>query len=234
MFPFLIFPARDLNFSFQILPDRVPGGFQGLGGFAQIIVVFIENPFHVQTDRRIQFVRDFGCRRGSEAGRHLFVFGQKTGEILFVQHAGTFQKIEQFSDVARIIVGFQRFDLLRFQPVLVLFQPVAVGDLVDVTFMFPKRRNSNLHYIQAMEEVFPELCGSVHSNLFAGLNGAAPSGKCSGGQQKMLDLLTGGPQTLEQLVAAAGLGIGEASVMLLELQMKGFVQMNAAQQYFLI
>jgi len=85
-----------------------------------------------------------------------------------------------------------------------------------------------------LEEVFPELCGSVHSNLFAGLNGAAPSGKCSGGQQKMLDLLTGGPQTLEQLVAAAGLGIGEASVMLLELQMKGFVGMNVAQQYFLV
>jgi DNA processing protein len=85
-----------------------------------------------------------------------------------------------------------------------------------------------------LEEVFPELCGSAHSNLFTGLNGAAPSGKCSGGQQKILDLLTRGPQTLEQLVAAAGFGVGEASVMLLELQMKGFVQMNAAQQYFLI
>ena len=85
-----------------------------------------------------------------------------------------------------------------------------------------------------LEEVFPELCGSAHSNLFTGLNGSAPSGKCSGGQQKILDLLTRGPQTLEQLVAAAGFGVGEASVMLLELQMKGFVQMNAAQQYFLI
>ena len=85
-----------------------------------------------------------------------------------------------------------------------------------------------------LEEVFPELCGSAHSNLFTGLNGAAPLGKCSGEQQKILDLLTRGPQTLEQLVAAAGFGVGEASVMLLELQMKGFVQMNAAQQYFLI
>ena len=85
-----------------------------------------------------------------------------------------------------------------------------------------------------LEEVFPELCGSAHSNLFTGLNGAAPLDKCSGGQQKILDLLTRGPQTLEQLVTAAGFGVGEASVMLLELQMKGFVQMNAAQQYFLI
>ena len=85
-----------------------------------------------------------------------------------------------------------------------------------------------------LEEVFPELCGSAHSNLFTGLNGTAPLGKCSGEQQKILDLLTRGPQTLEQLVAAAGFGVGEASVMLLELQMKGFVKMNAAQQYFLI
>ena len=85
-----------------------------------------------------------------------------------------------------------------------------------------------------LEEVFPELCGSVHSNLFAGLNDTAPLGKCSGEQQKILDLLTRGPQTLEQLVADAGFGIGEVSVMLLELQMKGFVQMNAARQYFLV
>ena len=85
-----------------------------------------------------------------------------------------------------------------------------------------------------LEEVFPELCGSAHSNLFAGLNDTAPLGKCSGEQQKILDLLTRGPQTLEQLVADAGFGIGEVSVMLLELQMKGFVQMNAARQYFLV
>ena len=85
-----------------------------------------------------------------------------------------------------------------------------------------------------LEEVFPELCGSAHSNLFAGLDGTAPWGKCSKEQQKILDLLTLGPQTLEQLVEAAGFGIGEASVMLLELQMKGFIRMNAAQQYFLI
>ena len=85
-----------------------------------------------------------------------------------------------------------------------------------------------------LEEVFPELCGSAHSNLFAGLDGTAPWGKCSQEQQKILDLLTRGPQTLEQLVEEAGFGIGETSVMLLELQMKGFIQMNAAQQYFLI
>ena len=85
-----------------------------------------------------------------------------------------------------------------------------------------------------LEEVFPELCGSAHSNLFAGLDGTAPWGKCSQEQQKILDLLTRGPQTLEQLVEEADFGIGETSVMLLELQMKGFIQMNAAQQYFLI
>ena len=60
----------------QILSHRVPGGFQGLGGFAQIIVVFLENSLHMQSDRRIQFVRDFDCRCGSETGRHLFVFGK--------------------------------------------------------------------------------------------------------------------------------------------------------------
>ena len=85
-----------------------------------------------------------------------------------------------------------------------------------------------------LEEVFPELCGSAHSNLFAGLNDTTPLRKCTEGQQKLLDLLTQGPQTLEQLVTATGCAIGEASVMLLELQMMGFVQMNSAQQYFRI
>ena len=83
-----------------------------------------------------------------------------------------------------------------------------------------------------LEEVFPDLCGSAHSNLFAGLNGTVPLRKCSEEQQKILDFLTQGPQTLEQLVAASGFAIGEVSVILLELQMTGFVQMNAAQQYF--
>ena len=83
-----------------------------------------------------------------------------------------------------------------------------------------------------LEEVFPDLCGSAHSNLFAGLNGMVPLRKHSEGQQKILDFLTQGPQTLEQLVAASGFAIGEVSVILLELQMAGFVQMNAAQQYF--
>ena len=85
-----------------------------------------------------------------------------------------------------------------------------------------------------LEEVFPELCGSAHSNLFAGLNDTTPLRKCTEGQQKLLDMLTQGPQTLEQLVTATGCAIGEASVMLLELQMMGFVQMNSAQQYFRI
>ena len=83
-----------------------------------------------------------------------------------------------------------------------------------------------------LEEVFPELCGSAHSNLFAGLTDTAPLRNCTEGQRKILDLLTQGPQTLEQLVRATGYSTGEASVMLLELQMTGFVQMNAAQQYF--
>jgi len=82
-----------------------------------------------------------------------------------------------------------------------------------------------------LEEVFPELCGSSHSNLFSGCNDTTPLRKCTEGQRRILDLLTQGPQTLEQLVAASGFAIGEVSVMLLELQMMGFVQMNAAQQY---
>ena len=82
-----------------------------------------------------------------------------------------------------------------------------------------------------LEEVFPELSGSAHSNLFAGLNDTAPLRKCSEEQQKLLDLLTQGPLTLEQIVTVSGYSIGEASVMLLELQMMGFVQMNSAQQY---
>lgn len=83
-----------------------------------------------------------------------------------------------------------------------------------------------------LEEVFPELCGSAHSNLFAGLTDTAPLRNCTEGQRRILDLLTRGPQTLEQLVSVSGLAIGEVSVMLLELQMAGFVQMDAAQQYF--
>ena len=83
-----------------------------------------------------------------------------------------------------------------------------------------------------LEELFPELCGSAHSNLFAGLNDTMPLRNCTEGQRRLLDLLTQGPQTLEQLVAASGFAIGETSVMLLELQMMGFVEMNAAQQYF--
>ena len=83
-----------------------------------------------------------------------------------------------------------------------------------------------------LEEIFPELCGSIHSNLFAGLTDTSPLRNCTESQRKILDLLTEGPQTLEQLMAATGYSTGEASVMLLELQMMGFVQMNAAQQYF--
>ena len=85
-----------------------------------------------------------------------------------------------------------------------------------------------------LEELFPELCGSAHSNLFAGLHDTVPLCNCTESQRKILDLLTQGPLTLEQLVAASGYAVGEASVLLLELQMTGFVQMNSAQQYFRI
>lgn len=85
---------------------------------------------------------------------------------------------------------------------------------------------------EILEELFPELSGSVHSNLFSGCSDAAPLRKCPEAHRKILDLLTQGPLTLEQIVNASGFSIGEASVMLLEMQMMGFVQMNSAQQYF--
>ena len=82
-----------------------------------------------------------------------------------------------------------------------------------------------------LQELFPELCGSEHSNLFAGLEASAPFSVCSEAQRKVLDLLTGGPQTLDQLVTATGWNVAETSVILLELQLKGFVQTDTAQRY---
>jgi len=82
-----------------------------------------------------------------------------------------------------------------------------------------------------LQELFPELCGSAHSNLFAGPGDAAPFRVCSEAQRKVLDLLTGGPQTLDQLVTATGWKVAETSVILLELQLKGFVQTDTAQRY---
>ena len=82
-----------------------------------------------------------------------------------------------------------------------------------------------------LQELFPELCGSAHSNLFAGLEASAPFSVCSEAQRKVLDLLTGGPQTLDQLVTATGWNVADTSVILLELQLKGFVQTDAAQRY---
>ena len=84
-----------------------------------------------------------------------------------------------------------------------------------------------------LEEVFPELCGSTHSNLFSGFADTVPLQACTDEQRKILDILTQGLMTLEQLVAVSGLDIAEASVILLELQMKGFVEMDTAQRYFL-
>ena len=82
-----------------------------------------------------------------------------------------------------------------------------------------------------LQELFPELCGSEHSNLFAGMEASAPFSGCSEAQRKVLDLLTGGPQTLDQLVTATGWNVAETSVILLELQLKGFVQTDTAQRY---
>ena len=84
-----------------------------------------------------------------------------------------------------------------------------------------------------LKELFPELCGAAHSNLFSGLTDTMPLQACSAEQRKILDILTQGLMTLEQLVAASGLDIAEVSVILLELQMKGFVEMDTAQRYFL-
>ena len=85
-----------------------------------------------------------------------------------------------------------------------------------------------------LKELFPELSGTAHSNLFSCLTDTMPLQACSAEQRKILDILTQGLMTLEQLVAASGLDIAEVSVILLELQMKGFVEMDTAQRYFLI
>ena len=82
-----------------------------------------------------------------------------------------------------------------------------------------------------LQELFPELCGSAHSNLFAGLEDTAPLSVCSDTQRRVLDLLTQGPQTLDQVVTATGWNVAETSVILLELQLKGFVQTDVAQRY---
>ena len=50
----------------------------------------------------------------------------------------------------------------------------------------------------------------------------------------MLDMLTQGPLTLDQLVTVTGWQVADVSVILLELQLKGFVQMDAAQRYIQI
>ena len=87
---------------------------------------------------------------------------------------------------------------------------------------------------EVLQALFPELCCSAHSNLFSGLNDAAPLASCSEPQRKLLDILTQGPQTLEQLVTATGWQVADTSVVLLELQMKGFVQMDGLQRYIQI
>ena len=82
-----------------------------------------------------------------------------------------------------------------------------------------------------LEEMFPELRGEAHSNLFMGEDDTVPSCVCSKSQRRVLDILTQGPQTLDQLVSATGWKVADMSVILLELQLKGFVEMDASQRY---
>ena len=84
---------------------------------------------------------------------------------------------------------------------------------------------------EVLRALFPELCGSAHSNLFSGMEDATPVAACSEPQRRVLDILTQGPLTLDQLVTATGWQVAAVSVILLELQLKGFVQMDAAQRY---
>ena len=84
---------------------------------------------------------------------------------------------------------------------------------------------------EVLRALFPELCGSAHSNLFSGMEDATPVAACSEPQRQVLDILTQGPLTLDQLVTATGWQVAAVSVILLELQLKGFVQMDAAQRY---
>ena len=121
----------------------------------------------MQPGRRIELVGKLGCRGGSQTRRHLFVFRKQPGEILFVQNGGPLQKIEKFPDVARIIVCFQNFDLFRCQPVLVLLEPVAVGDLFDVAFTLPQRRHQNLYHVQPVKQIFPEFPVAHHRRKIA-------------------------------------------------------------------
>ncbi len=81
-----------------------------------------------------------------------------------------------------------------------------------------------------LAELFPELEGTAHSNLFP-LTSGAPAAACSAVQKKLLDLLTQGPQTLEELTEGAQLDVGTASLELLSLQLKGFVDTDAARRY---
>jgi len=85
-----------------------------------------------------------------------------------------------------------------------------------------------------LQDLFPELRGEAHSDLFSGLTDTTPLGSCSAGQRKVLDILTRGPQTLEQLLTESCFDIADLSVILLELQMKGFVCQDPGQRYIRI
>lgn len=83
-----------------------------------------------------------------------------------------------------------------------------------------------------LAEVFPELQGKACSNLFScGREPQPEQQTVSPEGSKLLDLLTEGPQTLEMLLQATGWTVQQISVYLLELQLKGCVQTDAAQRY---
>ena len=125
----------------QIFSDRIPGGFQCRSATGQIVVVLFVYTTHMQTNRRIQFIRDFLFHDGSQTRHHAPVFPDQLRKIHLIQNTGPFQKIEQFPNVPRIIILFQGFYLLRFQTMTMLFQPVSVRDLLNIAFVVSQWRN---------------------------------------------------------------------------------------------
>lgn len=80
-----------------------------------------------------------------------------------------------------------------------------------------------------LAEVFPELQGSPGSTLFS--CGRSPDRGGSAEEALLLDLLTAGPQTLEELTESSGWTVQQVSMCLLELQLKGCVQTDEARRY---
>ena len=94
------------SFFIKIFADGIAGGFQCFCGFAQVVVVFLVNVFHVQPDGGFEIVGDIVMCFGGEIFHHLFMFGEEFGEIGFGEDAGAFEEVAEFADVAGVIVGF--------------------------------------------------------------------------------------------------------------------------------